>query len=89
MMEVAILQHNTIHYNIDITSTEEEADAKNDVIDAILSALRRHRHVADVNRYGTKALENLAVRSGQYVNTCTHKYIYTYTHRGEPARNRG
>ena len=34
------------------------------VIEAVIQALKRHRKVADVCRYGTKALENLASQSG-------------------------
>ena len=34
------------------------------VTDTVLHSLEHHRKVADVQRYGTKALENLAQRSG-------------------------
>ena len=41
-----------------------EGSMENNVIDAIIYALQRHRKDANVNRYGAKALENLALRSG-------------------------
>ncbi len=35
------------------------------VVDAVLGAMRKYPKVPDVARYGAKALENLASRSGK------------------------
>ncbi len=54
-----------------VTDTEELAvigdfssSSMREVITAVIAAINRHRTVADVCRYGTKALENIASTSG-------------------------
>ena len=44
--------------------TEKAADCRI-VVKAVLAAMEKHREVADVQRYGCKAIENLAARSTQ------------------------
>ena len=45
-----------------VVVTERAADCKI-VVEAVLKGMKKHMEVADVQRYGCKALENLAVRS--------------------------
>ncbi len=45
-------------------TADTTGSADHGVISAVIAAIKRHRAVADVCRYGTKALENLASASG-------------------------
>lgn len=62
LVELNASEDDTTKDDASITATKHEFST---VIDALLKAMRKHRDVADVHRYGAKALENLASRSGQ------------------------
>ncbi len=60
----------------DISVLSEHEQAFEDVITSILKNMKQHKDKADVHRYGTLALENLASRSGSvFACACSRVHV--------------